>query len=97
MRACGQRYLMDDACDLYHSFCTSTDQAALKVGMIVAVSKHGHTYLGGIYGHVAIYVGDGMVMDNVGRIRTMRLSDWLNYYGDLVPVKWGWYDNTRLV
>lgn len=64
--------------------------------MIVAVASHGHTYMGSIYGHVAIYVGDGQVMDNVGYIRTWSLQKWIDYYSDRMPVRWGWYNNQRL-
>lgn len=48
--------------------------------MIIAVSSHTHTYLGGIYGHICIYIGANTVMDNVGTVRTISLTERLNYY-----------------
>ena len=64
--------------------------------MVIAVPSHSHTYLGNIYGHVCIYVGDNKIMDNVGGIRTMDLNTWLNYYGTTYQPKWGWYNNVPL-
>lgn len=96
MNACGHGYLEQDACDLYRNYCHTSSRPDLKVGMIVAVASHGHTYMGSIYGHVAIYIGDGQVMDNVGRIRTWSLQKWIDYYSDRMPVRWGWYNNQRL-
>lgn len=90
------KYYGLDACDMYDAYCTSSDRTQLKVGMVVGVRTHNRTYMGSIYGHVAIYIGDGWVMDNVGYIRKMRLNEWINYYGQVVPVKWGWLGNVKL-
>ncbi len=78
-----------NANDMY-SQCTTSNKANLQPGMIVAVSTHPHTQAGSIYGHVGIYIGGGMVMDNVGYIRTISLDDWISYYDDTVPVRFGW-------
>ena len=85
-----------DACDYYWSYCKYSSLNTLKVGMVIAVPSHSHTYLGNIYGHVCIYVGDNKIMDNVGGIRTMDLNTWLNYYGTTYQPKWGWYNNVPL-
>lgn len=85
-----------DARDLYDWYCHSSDRSQLKVGMVIGVRSHGHTYMGGIYGHICIYIGDGQVMDNVGRIRTSSLDWWQSWYGDRVPVRWGWLGNRTL-
>ena len=78
------------------NYCHSTDRNELKVGMVLAVTSHPHTIMGYIYGHIAIYIGDGKVMDNVGVIRTKTLDEWVSHYGASEPVKWGWYDNRPL-
>lgn len=71
---------------------TSTVWSEIKVGQIVSAEKTGSA-LGQTYGHVAIYIGDGQVMDNVGYIRTMSLEDWVSEYGRYGWVKYGWpYD-----
>ncbi len=70
--------------------CTTSNKANLEPGMIVAVSTHPHSQAGSIYGHVGIYVGNGLVMDNIGYIRTIGLDDWISYYDDTVPVRFGW-------
>lgn len=86
-----------DACDDYWWFGKSSDLTELKKGMVIAVPSHTHTYLGGIYGHVCIYIGDGKIMDNVGYIRTTTLSYWLDYYSTTYTPKWGWYNGIELV
>lgn len=85
----GLGYIGGNACDQYHAWCWSSDIDELKVGMIVAVPSHPHTYMGSIYGHVGIYVGDGEVMDNVGYVRTIALDEWLSYYGETQEPRWG--------
>lgn len=85
-----------DARDLYSWYCHSNDLTALRPGMIVAVSSHSHTWAGSIWGHVCVYIGNGMIMDSVGQKRTMALSDWAAWYGDRVTVRWGWMGNRAL-
>lgn len=87
--AAGLGYPGGNANNMYWNYCWSSDPKDLKVGMIVAVSSHGSTSAGRQWGHVAIYVGDGMVMENVGNINTQPLDKWIRDYGDLVTPKWG--------
>ena len=86
----GYRYVGGNANDMYNAYCTSSNKANLKVGMIVAVSTHSHTAAGRIYGHVGIYVGDNQVMENVGAIATTNIDRWISYYGTTVTPRWGW-------
>lgn len=92
----GFRNVHTDACDYYWDFCKYTDYSQLKVGMVIAVPSHIHTYMGRIYGHVCIYIGNNQVMDNVGHIRTLGMGYWLDYYSTTYKPKWGWYDNIPL-
>lgn len=92
----GFRNVHTDACDYYWDFCKYTDYSQLKVGMVIAVPSHIHTYMGRIYGHVCIYIGNNQVMDNVGHIRTLDMGYWLDYYSTTYKPKWGWYDNVPL-
>lgn len=81
-----------NACDMYYAYCTSSDRADLKVGMIVAVPKviPNGTSLSKVYGHVGIYVGDGMVMHSTeGSVRTDTLDNWLGIYARGATAKWG--------
>lgn len=90
-QAAGFRYPGGNANDMYNNWCTSSDKADLKVGMIVAVSTHTRTgYMGQTYGHVGIYIGNGKVRENVGHIQETDLDRWIEYYGTTVPPKWGW-------
>lgn len=89
-------YPNGDACDMFWNWCHSRDISQLKVGMIVAVPTHTHTNAGARWGHIAIYVGNGMVMDNIGYIRTTSLAWWLNYYHTTATPQWGWVLNTPL-
>ena len=92
----GIGYFGGDACDMYASWCYSSDQGSIQPGMIVAVSSHPHTSAGQIYGHVGIYVGGGTVMDNIGYIRTIDLGSWISYYGSTVTPRWGWLGGVTL-
>lgn len=87
---CGYGYYGGNANDMYSAWCTSSNRNDLQVGMIVAVSTHSHTTAGRIYGHIGIYVGGGMIMDNIGYIHTGSVNDWINYYGTTVTPRWGW-------
>lgn len=89
-------YPNGDACDMFWNWCHSRDISQLKVGMIVAVPTHTHANAGARWGHIAIYVGNGMVMDNIGYIRTTSLAWWLNYYHTTATPQWGWVLNTPL-
>nr|WP_027871845.1 hypothetical protein [[Eubacterium] cellulosolvens] len=94
--ALGYEYPYGDAVDMYNNWCNAGDYASLKVGMIVAVATHPHSEAGRQYGHIGFYVGNKHVMDNVGVIRTVDLSSWLEYYGPTSAPKWGWTSNISL-
>lgn len=85
-----------DARDIYWSWCTSSDLSTLRPGMVIAVPTHDGTSAGRIYGHVAIYVGGGMVRDNVGYIRMTPVEEWVGYYSSLATPRWGWYGGIPL-
>ena len=86
----GFAYAGGNANDMYNWWTTSSNRADLKPGMIVAVSTHSHTSAGRIYGHIGIYIGGGVMMDNVGYIRTISVNEWVNYYSTTVTPRWGW-------
>lgn len=86
-----------DACDYYWRYCKNADMSSIKAGSIIAVPSHTHTAAGSIWGHVAVYVGNGKVRDSVhGYTRTTDLSWWVSYYGTTFKPKWGWYGNRVL-
>lgn len=85
-----------NACDMYNNWCYSSNRSDLKPGMVVAVSTHSHTVAGGIYGHVGIYIGGGLVMQNVGWIDTMSIDSWCSWYGTTVSPRWGWLGGVTL-
>lgn len=85
-----------DADDMFYAYCGLDNLSELRVGMIIAVPSHTHTYAGSIWGHICIYVGNNTVMDNIGRIRTMPLDEWLSYYTTTYSPKWGWYNGVPL-
>lgn len=45
------------------------------------------------YGHVGIYVGDGLVYHNVGGVAVDTLDNWISYYEAFA---WGWQAGTDL-
>ena len=92
----GFGYPGGNACVMYSRWCSYSKKADLQVGMIVAVSTHGHTSAGRIWGHVGIYIGDNRVMENIGAINTNSLDSWCSYYGDIVTPRWGWASGINL-
>ncbi len=94
--AAGLGYPYGNANDMYYSWCTSSDRSQLKPGMIVAVSTYPYNSAGRIYGHVGIYMGNGIVRDNIGYINSQSLDSWISYYGASVPVRWGWINGIAL-
>lgn len=79
-----------NACDMYWKYCKSSDRSQLEVGMIIAVPTHPWNSAGQIYGHVGIYVGNGIVMHNAGAIERTPLDQWISVYGRTATVRWGW-------
>lgn len=98
--AAGFGYPGGNANNMYDNFCKSSNRDELKVGMLVAVRQHGSTSYGATYGHVGIYIGDGMVMESVttsdgygGRVNTQSLDSWIKSYGNQVTPRWGFAAN----
>ncbi len=86
----GLGYLGGNACDMYRNFTFTSDKSKLEVGMLVAVeSSSSGTNAGLIYGHVGIYIGDGKVMDNIGRVRITTLDNWIASFCQHHPVGFG--------
>lgn len=86
----GLGYLGGNARDLYQKYTSTTDKSKLKVGMLVMVeSSSSGTQAGLTYGHVGIYIGDGKVIDNIGKVRVTTLDDWIKTYCKNSPVGFG--------
>lgn len=90
----GFGYIGGNANDMYRSFAHNPDRSQLKVGMVVAVeSSSSGSDMGRTWGHVGIYIGDGMVMHNVGSIQTISLDDWISLFCKDHPVGFGFPSN----
>lgn len=85
-----------NACDLYNAYCYSSDVSAIQPGMIIAVSTYPTSGLGAIYGHVGVYVGGGLIRENIGYINTSTLSAWIANYSGYVTPRWGWMGGVAL-
>lgn len=59
----------------------STDWSQIQVGATV------YGYSGSKYGHVGIYIGDGIVAHNVGGVAFTDLDEWIKTYKGIC---WGW-------
>ena len=89
--------VLGDAAELCDSYCHYTDTADLKVGMIMATTRHPYSLEGHRHGHVGLYVGDETVMDSVaGEVRKVPLSLWLSTYGVMEEPRWGWLGSMGL-
>lgn len=92
----GLGYVGGNACDMYRNFTFTSDKSKLKVGMLVAVeSSSSGSQAGLTYGHVGIYIGDGMVIDNIGEIRTVSLDNWIAAFCQHHPVGYGFPPNVN--
>ena len=66
----------------YYPSRATTDLSQIKVGMLVSAQFGSNTVPGNTYGHVGIYIGDGMVMDSINSgIRKISLSEWVAQNG----------------
>lgn len=80
-----------NACDLYWSYCTSSNQADLQTGMIIAVPTEPYSAAAILYGHIGIYIGDGNVRHCIaGVVKTQSLSYWISTFGVTATPRWGW-------
>lgn len=75
---------VDDSASAYQSgirFGVSDDWSAVPPGAAV------YGYAGNQYGHVGIYVGNGLVYHNIGGVAVDTLEDWIRIYDGFC---WGW-------
>ncbi|HEQ8733777.1 TPA: CHAP domain-containing protein [Streptococcus pyogenes] len=92
----GLGYIGGNACDMYQNYTFTSDRSKLKVGMLVAVESSSSGSTAGLtYGHVGIYIGDGKVMDNIGRIRVTTLDNWIASFCKHHPVGFGFPPNVK--
>lgn len=85
------------AYEVCEGYCSLTDTADLRTGMLVAVARHPLSANGLRYGHVGIYVGDCLVRDCVDTgVRTVPLELWLSAYGLMELPRWGWLGSIAL-
>lgn len=81
------------------AYAHSSNLADLKPGMIIGDTWNVYGYYGPSCGHVAIYVGGGIVYSSEqGGIQTYTLDQFLSTYGppNGSTVTWGWMGNTPL-
>jgi len=79
---------LGDARDMWARM--STPVSNIKPGMSVAVRHSGPTGDSWTYGHIGIYIGDGLVMDSTGRVNTRPLSTWIASYDYTGTVRCGY-------
>lgn len=92
----GLGYIGGNACDMYRNYTFTSDRSKLKVGMLVAVESSSSGSTAGLtYGHVGIYIGDGKVMDNIGRIRVTTLDNWIASFCKHHPIGFGFPPNVK--
>lgn len=69
-------------------WAVSSDFSQISVGATV------YGYSSSKYGHVGIYIGNGMVAHNIGYIKIETIEDWIKTYKGFA---WGWENNMSLV
>lgn len=88
----GYGYVGGNACDMFWSWCTSSDYSTLAPGMLIAVPSHTLTSAGRIYGHVGIITyhdGQWFVRHNIGYIAEDTLETWIATYSTTYTPRWG--------
>lgn len=75
-------------CSGYY-FGVSKDFSNVPIG--AAIYGESYTALGVKYGHVGIYIGDGLVADNAGYVRISTLEKFISNHPDGC---WGWTSST---
>ena len=69
-------------------WAVSNDFSQIPVGATV------YGYSSSKYGHVGIYIGNGMVAHNIGEIKIQSLESWIETYKGFA---WGWENGKELV
>lgn len=69
-------------------WAVSNDFSQIPVGATV------YGYSSSKYGHVGIYIGNGMVAHNIGEIKIQSLESWIETYKGF---SWGWENNKTLI
>lgn len=68
-------------------WAVSQDFSKIQVGAIV------YGYSSSQFGHVGIYIGNGMVAHNIGEVKIERLDEWIKKYKGFA---WGWENGEKL-
>ena len=69
-------------------WAVSSDFSQIPVGATV------YGYSSSKYGHVGIYIGNGMVAHNIGEIKTQSLESWIKTYKGFA---WGWENGNDIL
>lgn len=69
-------------------WAVSSDWSKIPVGATV------YGYASNPYGHVGIYIGNGMVAHNIGEIKIQSLESWIKTYKGFA---WGWENSNTLI
>lgn len=86
-----------NACDMYWSYCTSSNKSSIQAGMIIAVPTEPYSAAARLYGHIGIYVGNGTVRHCLsGVITTQSLDSWISQFGVTATPRWGWLGGVAL-
>lgn len=81
-----------NANDYWAYVCYSENINDLQPGMIIA-TRNSNSYLGQTYGHVGIYIGDGLVVSSVGYKETLTVDEWIRRYNNTAmgsTARWGY-------
>lgn len=97
LQGAGEPALHGNANDIFRTWCNSSDRSELKVGMVVGEDTSSY------YGHVGIYVGDGVIASSEsdygagkGAIVFRPVDEWIAIFGANGPVRWGWANGIDL-
>ena len=85
-----------NADDMYYAWC-GFSTGSIQPGMIIAVPTAPYSPAARLYGHVGIYLGNGIVRHNQsGTVKSDSLQGWISTYSKTAVVRCGWLGGIAL-
>lgn len=100
-QAAGLPYPTGNAIDFWNKWKSSGSTSKDNIPLGAVVCGSGSGYMGSIYGHVGIYIGNGKVANNIGTFSVETLDQWCSWQtatcqGHTGWIGWVWPNNQPL-
>ncbi len=88
--AAGLPYPTGNAIDFWNRWKNSGSTSKDNIPLGAVVCGSGSGYMGSLYGHVGIYIGDGLVANNIGTFSIESLETWYGWQTAICQGHTGW-------